>query len=176
MIALKEYRLKKGFTQKQIAEALGVVPSCVTQWENGVRNPDVFMLKKLAELLDCTTDELLESVSESIFIEKSDYENKYKRYGGTKDGSLIGISSKTMSINEFFDLMFTTYGSNIVGVIHEKDTEAVYTYPLESLEDHYGSKNFRIVESVLREYLSEKLATKIIGEIAKKASISMKGR
>lgn len=62
MIALKEYRLKKGFTQKQIAEALGVVPSCVTQWESGVRHPDVFMLKNLAELLDCTTDELLEPI------------------------------------------------------------------------------------------------------------------
>lgn len=62
MLALREYRQKKGFTQKQIAEILGVVPSCVTQWESGVRKPDLVMLKKLAELLECTADNLLEPI------------------------------------------------------------------------------------------------------------------
>lgn len=59
----ESYRRKKGLTQKQIAKALGVVPSCVTQWESGVRCPNVVMLKKLAELLECTADELLEPIS-----------------------------------------------------------------------------------------------------------------
>lgn len=62
MIALKEYRLKKGFTQAQIAKKIGVVPSCVTQRESGVRKPDIVMLKRLAEVLECTADELLEPI------------------------------------------------------------------------------------------------------------------
>lgn len=62
MIALKEHRLAKGYTQKQIADSLGVSPNCVTQWESGVRKPDVVMLKKLAELLECTADDLLEPI------------------------------------------------------------------------------------------------------------------
>ncbi|MBQ9461183.1 MAG: helix-turn-helix transcriptional regulator [Clostridia bacterium] len=62
MIALKEYRVKKGYTQTQIAEALGVTPVCITQWESGVRRPNVVMLKKLAELLGCTADDLLEPI------------------------------------------------------------------------------------------------------------------
>ncbi len=62
MIALKEYRFKVGYTQKQIAEALGVTPHCITQWESGARRPNVVMLKKLAELLECTTDDLLEPI------------------------------------------------------------------------------------------------------------------
>lgn len=62
MIALKEYRVKKGYTQTQIAKKLGVVPSCVTQWESGVRKPDIVMLKRLAEVLECTADELLEPI------------------------------------------------------------------------------------------------------------------
>ena len=62
MIALRQYRLKNGFTQKRIAEALGVTPVCITQWESGVRRPNVIMLKKLAELLECTADDLLEPI------------------------------------------------------------------------------------------------------------------
>ena len=62
MIALKEYRVKKGYTQTQVAEALGVTPVCITQWESGVRRPNVIMLKKLAELLECTADDLLEPI------------------------------------------------------------------------------------------------------------------
>ena len=62
MIALKEYRHKKELSQKQIAEKMGVSPSCVTQWESGVRRPNVVMLKKLAKLLECTADDLLEPI------------------------------------------------------------------------------------------------------------------
>lgn len=62
MLALRKYRTKKGYTQKQIAEILEVVPSCVAQWESGVRKPDLVMLKKLAELLECTADDLLEPI------------------------------------------------------------------------------------------------------------------
>ena len=62
MLALREYRIKKGYTQTQIAEKIGVVPSCVTQWESGVRKPDIVMLKRLAEVLGCTADDLLKTI------------------------------------------------------------------------------------------------------------------
>lgn len=62
MLALREYRTKKGYTQKQIAEILEVVPSCVTQWESGVRKPDIVMLKRLTEVLGCTADDLLKTI------------------------------------------------------------------------------------------------------------------
>lgn len=62
MLALRKYRTKKGYTQKQIAEILEVVPSCVAQWESGARRPNIVMLKKLAEVLECTTDDLLEPI------------------------------------------------------------------------------------------------------------------
>ena len=63
MLALQEYRKKKGYTQKQIAEIIGVVPSCVTQWESGVRKPDIVMLKKLTEVLGCSADDLLKTIT-----------------------------------------------------------------------------------------------------------------
>ena len=42
-----------------LAEKLGVAQSSVGNWENGIRKPDVFMLKRIAEVLGCTTDDLL---------------------------------------------------------------------------------------------------------------------
>lgn len=62
MTALRKYRENKGLTQEQVAKELGVTASAVTQWESGARNPNIKILKKLALILGCTTDELLEPI------------------------------------------------------------------------------------------------------------------
>ena len=73
MNRLKEQRNKKGFSQKYIASILGITRSAYTNIENGKRNLDSEMLKKLADTLDISTDYLLnrcdadtEQPSESI--------------------------------------------------------------------------------------------------------------
>ena len=50
MIRLREIRIKKGLTQKQLAEKISVSTKCISMWENGERNPNIVMLKKLAEI------------------------------------------------------------------------------------------------------------------------------
>lgn len=62
MTALYEYRKKKGLTQRELSEQLGVTQPTITQYETGVRKPDIVTLKKLAAILDCTTDQLLEPI------------------------------------------------------------------------------------------------------------------
>lgn len=62
MTALYKYRHIAGMTQEQVAKELGVTPSCITMWESGNRKPDIINLKKLAHILGCTTDELLEPI------------------------------------------------------------------------------------------------------------------
>lgn len=62
MTALYEYRKRKGWTQRELAERLGVTTPTITQYETGARKPDIVTLKKLAKLLDCTTDQLLEPI------------------------------------------------------------------------------------------------------------------
>lgn len=62
MTALYEYRKKKGLTQRELSEQLGVTQPTITQYETGVRKPDIVTLKKLAVILDCTTDQLLEPI------------------------------------------------------------------------------------------------------------------
>ena len=61
MTKIRFYREKLGITQKCLADELGVSQAAVANWENGIRKPDIFTLKKLADVLHCTTDELLTS-------------------------------------------------------------------------------------------------------------------
>lgn len=59
MTAIQDYREKSGMTQQKLADALGVTQGAVANWENGIRKPDIFMLKKIADALHCTADDLL---------------------------------------------------------------------------------------------------------------------
>lgn len=56
---IQYYRELRGITQVVLAKKLGVSQGAVSNWENGDRKPDVFMMKQIAEILDCTVDELL---------------------------------------------------------------------------------------------------------------------
>ena len=61
MIRLREIRMKCGFTQKELAKKISVSTKCISMWETGDRNPSISMLKKLAEVLGCTADKLLDT-------------------------------------------------------------------------------------------------------------------
>ena len=63
MVKIKEYREKRGMTQSDVAKKLKVTQATISQYETGTRNPDVVTLKKLSKILQCTTDDLLESVN-----------------------------------------------------------------------------------------------------------------
>ncbi|MCI9074018.1 MAG: helix-turn-helix domain-containing protein [Lachnospiraceae bacterium] len=52
-------RQDRGYTQQKAAEKLGVTPQAVSKWENGSSLPDAEMIRSIAQLMDCTTDYLL---------------------------------------------------------------------------------------------------------------------
>lgn len=56
---LKSRRKALGLNQTALAEAVGVTPGAVSQWESGLTNPTLEMLVKIAAVLQCTVDELL---------------------------------------------------------------------------------------------------------------------
>lgn len=60
LTALKKIREAKHITQLQLGTKLGVTANAISQWESGVRKPNIVLLKKLALALECTTDDLLE--------------------------------------------------------------------------------------------------------------------
>ncbi|WP_317394695.1 helix-turn-helix transcriptional regulator [Faecalicoccus pleomorphus] len=49
---IRRVRLRKGITQNQIAEKIGISQPTYAQWENGKRKPKLETLKKIADALE----------------------------------------------------------------------------------------------------------------------------
>ncbi len=67
-------RKRKGYTQKQLSEKLGISDKTVSKWERGNGFPDVSLLLPLCSELDITVNELLsgERVSEEDYCKKAE--------------------------------------------------------------------------------------------------------
>ena len=56
---IQELRIKAGFTQKTLADALHITDKAISKWERGLCLPDVALLPKLSLLLDVDVDVLI---------------------------------------------------------------------------------------------------------------------
>ena len=56
---LRTARECKGLTQKKVADAIGVAKSTYSLYESGNREPNVITIKKIANLLKVSADNLL---------------------------------------------------------------------------------------------------------------------
>lgn len=72
-VKLTELRRRKGLTQNQLAEMLGISAPAVSKWENDSSYPDITLLCPLARALDTNVDTLLqfeETLTEEEILEK----------------------------------------------------------------------------------------------------------
>lgn len=56
---LKELRIEKKLGQVELAKSIGVSKGIVSLWENGLREPNMYSLIKLAIFFDISIDELV---------------------------------------------------------------------------------------------------------------------
>lgn len=61
---IKQLRYKRGFTQEQLAERIGVSAQAVSKWENFITMPDITLLPALAEVFGVSIDELFSLTTE----------------------------------------------------------------------------------------------------------------
>lgn len=59
MNSLQVKRRENGLSQAELAKKLNVAQTTVAMWETGARKPNIIMLKRIAKMFSCTTDELL---------------------------------------------------------------------------------------------------------------------
>lgn len=57
--ALRDARMKKGYTQEQLSEILDITPGHLKHMEGGRRKPSVPLLFQMMELLDFSVDALV---------------------------------------------------------------------------------------------------------------------
>ncbi|MEQ9168885.1 MAG: helix-turn-helix transcriptional regulator [Fulvivirga sp.] len=56
---LKEVRTSKSISQGQLAEMMGIHPTHISRYERNQTSPSIDVLKKLADLLEVSTDALV---------------------------------------------------------------------------------------------------------------------
>lgn len=78
---LKQAREEKGYNQRQFAERLGITPSRLNYWEKDKREPDVAIIKQIAQILDISSDWLIGNNVAPIDIELTTTEKTHiKKY------------------------------------------------------------------------------------------------
>ena len=88
---LKQCRLHKNLSQKELAESIGVAPSTYSLYESGKREPDVEKIKLLSEKLDVTADYLLFGNVSLKYLDNVD---------GQDDADNIILNSPILTENE----------------------------------------------------------------------------
>ena len=93
-----ECRKKKGLTQAELAEQLGVTDKSVGNWENGRNMPDLSLFKPLCDELGITINDLLSGE----VINKEQYQEKFE------ENIVNTIDYSTKRIGKY---------SNVIGLI-----------------------------------------------------------
>ncbi len=66
---IKQLRQRRGVTQEELAERLGVTAQAVSKWERGVATPDIAMLPEISAYFGVTIDELF-AISDETRMER----------------------------------------------------------------------------------------------------------
>ena len=66
---LRNYRQRNELTQKLLANILYVSDRTVSKWERGAGYPDIDTLKRIAQLLDLSLDNLLNEREPELYFE-----------------------------------------------------------------------------------------------------------
>jgi DNA-binding XRE family transcriptional regulator len=84
MKTIRELRRERGWTQFELALAVGVRPQAVYLWESGRRTPQVPQLRKLGELFGLCSDEIaLVSGPDERDVERPHRPHRGRRPGET---------------------------------------------------------------------------------------------
>ena len=70
---IKNLRRKRGMTQEQLAEFVGISFQAISKWECGIALPDITLVPRLAQIFGTTTDELFDYHSSETKVDVMSY-------------------------------------------------------------------------------------------------------
>ena len=77
---ITKYRKERGLTQKELASKLGVVPSRVSNWENGTNSMDINTLFKICHILSVSINDIYGVYPDADFSLSYDEQTFIKKY------------------------------------------------------------------------------------------------
>ncbi len=77
---IKEHRLKKGYTQKELADLLFIDVTAVSKWERGISYPDITLISSICKNLEVSEKELIESSNDSEYHKMKTEAKKWRAF------------------------------------------------------------------------------------------------
>ena len=120
---IKQFRLKSKLTQQQLADLMDVTRQAVTRWESGTVEPSTENLISLAQIFDCSVDELicndLVTPKEKIIIKEVlvKEEKKPSFWSINKANIFLYIISVIAFITYLILRLTTNYSITVVAVV-----------------------------------------------------------
>ena len=100
---IKHYRKNLGYTQSELAEAIGVTTQAISKWETDSSMPDISQIVPLARILATTTDILLGmDESEDKVIDGILEEGERVILSGGKNALTLGVENN----GQYYDLAY----------------------------------------------------------------------
>ena len=106
-------RKKKGITQEELANELGVSAQAVSKWENNSSCPDVSLLTKIADYFGVSVDALLRENEEDI-VNSSENKDANAKSSDDKKNIMIKVTQQNGKENIIkVPFKFVKFGLNI---------------------------------------------------------------
>lgn len=94
---IKKYRMENDLTQQEVADQMFVTRQCISRWESGKTLPDINSLEKLANIYNCSINELIDTTEVTeIALNEAIKNTKSRRVIFTS--ILISVLAITLSI------------------------------------------------------------------------------
>lgn len=120
---IKNFRLKSQLTQQQLADLMDVTRQAVTRWESGTVEPSTENLISLAQIFDCSVDELIcndlvSSKDKIIIKEVLIKEEKKSAFWSIKKANIFLYIIGAIAFIIYLILTFTTnYSITVVAIV-----------------------------------------------------------
>ena len=123
---IADLRKEKGFTQKEVAEQLGICAKTVSKWENGRGFPDVSLIAALSKVFQVDIAKLLEGEMPKVKPEVGNV-RRTKFYVCEKCGNILTAMGKAELV---------CCGRKLLPLT-AKEADALHTLHIEKIEDDY---------------------------------------
>lgn len=141
---LKAIRNKKGVTQKEAADALGISPNTYKNYEQGMREPNNDMLCKLADYFQVSTDYLLGHAPQlypmKLLIAQGDtsHEALVKQFASLPEEGQALMLAVVRALKETHEIRYAKKKPRTVWIKqHQNKAAAGFGYLLENDDEWY---------------------------------------
>lgn len=119
---IREKRLEKEMTQKELSEILLLSESAISKWEIGKSYPDITLVPEICKALDISEHELIRGANDTEYRKMQEHARLYKRisetsfwgFTGTYIAALIICIVCDLAVNKGFTFSPIVFGSLIV--------------------------------------------------------------